>query len=157
MPKSCRTASRSLFCTVDASIQGLPSRLLCICLPLSSLVLQVGTSVPCQQYLKSTWAVCSNSVQLGTGQGSVAIKLPKPSAVDSFTARPGSITSSDDPAALSPMLVATSSALELQIAFNDGVVRDFSTDRRVAYGLAPGSTMCEVVRGEFALQVYSNL
>jgi hypothetical protein len=44
--------------------------------------------------------------------------------------------------------VATSSSLVLQIAFADGVVRDFSKDRRVIYGLAPGSTMCEVVKGE---------
>lgn len=113
-----------------------------------SPALQVGTSVPCQQYLQSTWAVCSNSVRLGSARGSVGIKLPKPSSVDSFTASPGSITSSDDPARLSPMLVATSSQLELQIAFDDGVVRDFSSDRRVVYGLAAGSTMCEVVKGE---------
>lgn len=110
--------------------------------------LQVGTPTPCQQYLQSSWAVCSNAVQLGSGQGSVAVRLPQPSAVANFTAIPGSITSSDDPARLNPILVATSSSLVLQIAFADGVVRDFSKDRRVAYGLAPGSTMCEVVKGE---------
>jgi hypothetical protein len=45
------------------------------------------------------------------------------------------------------MLVATSSQLELQVAFDDGVIRDFSRDQRVVYGLAAGSTMCEVVKG----------
>jgi hypothetical protein len=109
---------------------------------------QVGTSAPCQQYLQSSWAVCSNSVQLGTGQGSVAVTLPTPTAVSGFTASPGSITSSDSPAGLNPVLVATSSKLALQVAFDDGVVRDFSTDQRVVYGLAPDSTLCEVLEGE---------
>jgi hypothetical protein len=77
----------------------------------------------------------------------VAITLPKPSAVDSFTASPGSITSSEDPAHLNPMLVATSSQLELQVAFDDGLIRDFSRDQRVVYGLAAGSSLCEVVKG----------
>lgn len=78
----------------------------------------------------------------------MAVRLPQPTAVANFTATPGSITSSDDPARLTPILVATSSSLVLQIAFADGVIRDFSKDRRVVYGLAPGSTMCEVVQGE---------
>jgi hypothetical protein len=115
--------------------------------PLPCRVLQVGTTVPCQQYLQSSWSVCSNSVVLGTGQGSVAVKLPKPSGVANFTANPRSITSSEDAARLNPLLVATSSRLSLAVAFNDGVVRDFSTDRRVVYGVAQGS-MCEVVKGE---------
>lgn len=103
--------------------------------------------MPCQQYLQSSWSVCSNSVVLGTGQGSVAVKLPKPSAVANFTATPRSITSSEDAARLNPLLVATSSRLSLAVAFDDGVVRDFSTDRRVVYGVAQGS-MCEVIEGK---------
>lgn len=118
---------------------------------------QVGTTVPCQQYLQSSWSVCSNSVVLGTGQGSVAVKLPKPSAVANFTANPRSITSSEDAARLNPLLVATSSRLSLAVAFDDGVVRDFSTDRRVVYGVAQGS-MCEVVKGgHMSLGTQSNI
>lgn len=112
--------------------------------------LQVGSPTSCGQYLQSSWAVCSNSVQLGSGQGSVVVRLPQPAAVANLTAIPGSITSAEDPARLNPILVATSSSLVLQIAFEDGVVRDFSKDRRVVYGLAPGSTMCEVKQGALA-------
>ena len=114
------------------------------------MLLQVGMSAPCQQYLQSSWAVCSNSVRLGTGQGSVQVKLPKPSAIANFTASPGSITSSDNPARLSPISLGTSSALTLQVAFDDGVLRDFSQDSRVTYGLAAGSNLCQIVKGAHA-------
>lgn len=78
----------------------------------------------------------------------MAVKLPNPTAVANFSASPVSITSSDNPARLNPIHVATSSRLALQLAFDDGVVRDFSRDSRVVFGLAPGPAMCEVMQGE---------
>jgi hypothetical protein len=45
------------------------------------------------------------------------------------------------------MLVATHSSLSLSVAFDDGSVRDFSADARVAYAMAPGSTLCQVEPG----------
>lgn len=77
------------------------------------------------------------------------VKLPKPSAVASFTATPGSITSQDNPARWAPIQVATSSSLSLSIAFDDGAVRDFSRDVRVVYASTVGSTLCEIVQGEW--------
>lgn len=115
---------------------------------LTVVIPQVGATETCQEYLHNSWAVCSNAVRLGTGHGSVAVSLPQPLTVANFTATPSSITSTDNPARMAPISLATQSRLSLQVAFNDGTVRDFSGDSRVVYSLADGPSLCQLSTGE---------
>lgn len=110
------------------------------------LHLQVGSSNTCQQYLSTSWSVCS--LPLGSGSGTVRIQLPSPTAVANFSATPGNITSTANAASLPPVSLPTNSRMSLMVGFSDGSVRDFSSDSRSVYTVTAGAGVCSVVQGK---------
>eukprot|EP00775_Hariotina_reticulata_P010661 gene10661-10820_t len=106
-------------------------------LPAVNINATIGADKYCQKSLKTSWAVCS--VPLGDGSGTVAVKLSRPIGIFNFSAAPWSITGPDNDAAADPISLSHAASLTLLVQFDDGSVKDFSTDPRTTFTVSAAS------------------
>ena len=112
--------------------------------PLWRVSVALGAVAECVDSVMATWKVCGADV-VG-GMVPLFLDLPDPRSASLVIAQ-GRLTSPSDDASRPPIGVPTSSQLTVHVTFDDGNVRDLSTDDRVSYSVldttcvavAPGS------------------
>ncbi|GLI60645.1 hypothetical protein VaNZ11_002842, partial [Volvox africanus] len=120
-----------------------------------------GSPMLCGPLLKTSWSICSTAafdtadgVQMAAGSGTVRVDLPTPIRVDSLQPSSTVITSANSGASQPPISVPTQSYLKVMVAFDDGVIREMTTDRRVQVLVSQGADVCRVLRGNSTWQPY---
>ncbi|GIL91060.1 hypothetical protein Vretifemale_18750, partial [Volvox reticuliferus] len=120
-----------------------------------------GSPMVCGPFLKTTWSICSSpalaktdGVLMATGSGTVRVDLPTPVRVELLQPSSTVITSANSGASQPPISVPTQSYLKVMVAFDDGVVRDMTTDRRVQVLVHEGADVCRVLRDDSTWQPY---
>ena len=124
---------------------------------LQQICLQVGGSGDaniCADALSATYLPCDVDVTPADAAGPIAVKLPLPFAVASFTADQAVITCAGDAATVPPISTPTESALAVALLFSDGKQRSIM-DARASFSLdaasAPGCVLTHDVASNTAM------
>ncbi|KAK9817698.1 hypothetical protein WJX72_000826 [[Myrmecia] bisecta] len=112
--------------------------------PQATVTAFFGSPPVCGNVLLASYSVCS--LPVSGGNGPVLVDLPIPTSVSAFAALPNGITRASDPAAQAPIAVPVTAALSVNVAFNDGSIRDYSRDPRAVYSVSAGASLCSVSR-----------
>ena len=99
---------------------------------------RIGAANTCSDSLQGQFAPCSTGITPRLSSGPVHINLPSITAVSSISADPASITCQGDAAALDPVAVPQTCALQVIVALSDGS-QQVLMDDRAAFTLAARS------------------
>ncbi|KAK3285616.1 hypothetical protein CYMTET_6793 [Cymbomonas tetramitiformis] len=108
------------------------------------LVPSGGESAVSHDVLLPTWRhPCSGEViAIGTGTVNVSLAEPVSVVVSSKYTR---MTREEDAASASPISLPTSSALTVEVTYDDGTTKDFTADGRTEYAVTTGAGLVQVV------------
>ncbi|KAK3266329.1 hypothetical protein CYMTET_25040 [Cymbomonas tetramitiformis] len=107
------------------------------------MVLLNAQSLEADDLLVPRWVDVCTGMTVAEGMGYVNVDLLKPVSM-TVTAQDEYITRDSDKAALAPISVPVSSALNVTVFYEDGSSRDFSQDERIAIEIMDGLDLIQV-------------